>query len=167
MMKVNFNGRLENFCQAGKMENMVYDEMVEYADSYNSDCVSMYVDLYKCAKISKRNNHILEHIYSIIIDEDTFKYPYEIIRDFKEVISLTDFLDEKDEDKFDDICRKILNFFRKQYRDSIWGNGQNGTAPYASIVASSMELTEVAEIIISTDMRNLRSYQMALSVLGS
>ena len=161
------NGMFERFCQTTNQENMVYDEMVEYADFCNPDCVGIYVDLYKCANTPEQHKHVLEHILSFVIDEDTFTYHDEIIQNLREIVSLVDCLDEKDDDMFDAICMKVLNFFRNQYQSSVWETGQYGHVPEASIAESSKELIEVAEIIISTDMHNMRSYRMALSVLGA
>ena len=162
-----FSTTLENFCQARNLENMAYDDMVEYADSYLYHDIDAYVALYKSANTPWQRKHALEHIYSII-DDDTFMYHDELIQNLKKIVFLgEEFLDEKDETKFDAICGKILNFYRNQFQSSVWCIGQVGSIPDVPIETSSKELQEVAEIIISTDMRNLESYQMALAILGA
>ena len=164
---------LERFDQAKSksLRSTIYDAMVEYANSYHPGytCydMDMYIALYKRAKTSKERKHVLEHIYSIITD-DAFQYHDELIQNFKEFIQINEFLNEKDVEKFDAICMKALDFFVKQKKESEFEAfvGQADFIPDMPLRNAYAELKEVAEIIVSTGMPNLKSYQKAQLVLG-
>ena len=173
-MQNYFNDLLVGFEQAksSAVRSTIYDAMVEYADSYHPGytCydMDMYVALYKCAKTSKERKHVLEHIYSIIAD-DSFQYHDELIQNLKEFTQMKDFLNEKDVEEFDAICMEALNFFEKQKKESEFETfaGQSDFIPDVPLWKAYGELKEVAEIIVSTDMHNLESYQNARIVLGN
>ena len=150
---------------------IIYDAMVEYADSYHPGytCydMDMYIALYKCANTSKDRKHVLEHIYSIIAD-DSYQYHDELIQNFKEFTQIKEFLNEKDVEEFDAICMEALDFFEKQKKESEFETfaGQADFIPDVPLWKAYEELKEVAEIIVSTGMHNLESYQNAELVLG-
>ena len=167
-----FRDLLECFYQAnGTMKNTIYDEMVEYADSYHPGYVcydmDMYVALYKCAKTNKQREHVLEHI-SDIVDDDSFQFHDELIKNLKEFTLMKEFLNENDAEKFDAICMQVLDFFKKQKKESEFEAfaGQSDFIPDVPVWKANGELKEVAEIIVSTDMRGMESYREALVVLG-
>jgi len=172
-MQNYFKNLLERFYQAKSdaVKSTIYDAMVEYADSYHPgySCydMDMYVALYKCAKTSKERKHALEHIYSIIAD-DSFQYHDELIDNFKEFVSMKEYLNEKDVEEFDAICMEALDFFEKQKKESEFETfaGQADFIPDVPLWKAYEELKEVAEIIVSTGMHNLESYQNAQLVLG-
>lgn len=155
-------------CQANgtSVKNTDYEKMLEYADAYLYDDIKVYIVLYKCANTQWQRNRIMKHIQNIIVNTDSIQFSDDLIEKFREFVSLKDFLDERDEETFDIICMNVLNFFRNQFQDSIWGIGHYDSIPEFSIVESSEELREVAELIISTDMR-MTSYQMAVEALGA
>ena len=168
-----FEELLETFYQANNdaVRSIIFEEMEEYAYSYRPDytCydMDMYIALYKCAKTSQQRKHVLEHIRSII-DEDAFQYHDELIQNFKEFIQMKEFLNENDVEEFDAICMKALDFFEKQKKESEYETfaGQADFIPDVPLWKAREELKEVAEIIVSTDMHNLESYQACASVLG-
>lgn len=165
---LKFLTKLDGFYQANgqSVKNTDYDEMMEYADSYACDDIEMYVALYRCANTHWQRNRVLKHIHNIIIDTDSVECGEDLIQKFKEFVSLKDYLDERDEEKFDSICMKVIDFFINRFQNSVWRLGRSNSAPETSILESSEELKEVAEIIISTDMR-MESYQVALQVMGA
>ena len=168
-----FRNLLVGFEQADNsaVKNTIYDAMVEYADSYHPGytCydMDMYVALYKCAKTSKERRHALEHIQNIIVD-DSYQYHDELIQNLKEFTQIKEFLNEKDVEEFDAICMKALDFFEKQKKESEFETfaGQADFIPDVPLLKAYEELKEAAEIIVSTDMHNLESYQNAQLVLG-
>jgi len=172
-MTKDFASLLDGFSQANNevVKSTIYDAMVEYADSYHPGytCydMDMYVALYKCAKTSKERKHALEHIYSIIAD-DSYQYHDELIQNFKEFTQIREFLNEKDVEEFDAICMEALDFFEKQKKESEFETfaGQSDFIPDVPLWKAYEELKEVAEIIVSTGMHNLESYQNAQLVLG-
>ena len=172
-MTKDFASLLDGFFQANNevVKSTIYDAMVEYADSYHPGytCydMDMYVALYKCAKTSKERKHALEHIYSIIAD-DSYQYHDELIQNFKEFTQIREFLNEKDVEEFDAICMEALDFFEKQKKESEFETfaGQSDFIPDVPLWKAYEELKEVAEIIVSTGMHNLESYQNAQLVLG-
>lgn len=168
-----FNELLERFYQASNdaEKSEIYDAMEEYAYSFRRDysCydADMYVALYKCAKTSEQRNRALNHIQDII-DEDAFQYHDELIENLRQFVSIIDSLKEEDEKKFDTICMKAFDFFDKQLQ---WSYdqamcGQADFIPDVPLGVAERERREVAEIIASTGMRNLESYQACASVLG-
>ena len=168
-----FSNLLECFNQASNdvVRNIIFEEMEEYAYSYRPDytCydMDMYVALYKCAKTSQQRKHVLEHIQSIV-DEDAFQSHEELIENLRQFVSITGSLKEEDEKEFDTICMQAFDFFDKQLQ---WSYdqamcGQADFIPDVPLGVAERERREVAEIIVSTDMRNLESYQAAASVLG-
>ena len=172
-MEKYFNDLLVGFQQAKSdaVKSTIYDAMVEYADSYHPDYIcydmNMYVSLYKCAKTSRQRKQVLERIYSIIAD-DSFQYHDELIQNFKEFTLIKEFLNEKDVEEFEAICMKALDFFEKKKKESEFETfaGQADFIPDVPLWKAYQELNEVAEIIVSTDMHNLESYQDAQLVLG-
>ena len=173
-MTKHFASLLDGFFQANNdaVRSVIFEEMEEYAYSYRPDytCydMDMYVALYKCAKTSKQRKHVLEHIYSIIAD-DSFQYHGELIQNLKEFTQMKDFLNEKDVEEFDVICMEALDFFEKKKKESEFETfaGQADFIPDVPLCEAYGELKEVAEIIVSTDMHNLESYQNAQLVLGN
>lgn len=171
-MEKYFKDLLERFYQADSdtVKNKIYDEMLEYADSYHPgyECydMDMYVALYKCAKTKKQRRHALGHIQDIIID-DAFQFTDEIIENFKEFVLMAEFLDENDEEEFDSLCNQVLNFFAKRKKESEFEAfaGQAGFIPEVSVWKSNSQLEEVAEIIVGINMHN-ESYRKALLILG-
>ena len=172
-MEKFFQDLLVGFEQAKSraVRNTIYDAMVEYADSYHDGytCydMDMYVALYKCARTNRQRKHVLKHIQSIITD-DSFQYHDELIDNFKEFISMKEFLNEKDAEVFDALCKKILDFFEKQKEESEFEAraGQSDFIPDVPVWKADEELREVAEILVGTDMHNLESYQRAREILG-
>lgn len=171
-MNTCFLEMLEHFNQAqdDAERSKIYDEMEEYAYSYRPDysCydVDMYVALYKCAKTNQQREHALVHIQDII-DDGALNHE-ELIENLKQFVSIKDSLKEEDEEKFDTICMKAFNFFDKEL---VWAYdqamcGQADFYPDVPLGVTEREREEVSEIIVSTDMRNLESYQAASSVLG-
>ena len=164
---------LERFYQANDdaVKSKIYDEMVEYANSYQPGytCydIDMYVALYKCAKTSQQRKQALEHIQNII-DDDAFQTHEELIENLRQFVAMKDSLKEEDEEKFDTICMKAFDFFDKQlawsYDQAMCG--QADFIPDVPLGIAEREREEVSEIIVSTDMRNLESYQAASLVLG-
>lgn len=172
-MEKEFRSLLERFNQANSssVKNTIYDAMVEYADSYHPGytCydMDMYVALYKCARTNKQRKHVLNHIQDIIAD-DSFQFHDELIKNLKEFTLMKEFLNENDAEKFDAICRQVLDFFKKQKKESEFEAfaGQSDFIPDVPVWKANEELKEVAEIIVSTDMRGMESYREALVVLG-
>jgi len=172
-MSTYFNELLERFYQANTEEekNTIYGEMEGYAYSFRRDysCydVDMYVALYKCAKTDEQREHALQNIQDVI-DEDAFQSHEELIENLRQFVSIIGSLKEEDEGKFDTICMQAFDFFDKQLQ---WSYdqamcGQADFIPDAPLGVAERERREVAEIIASTGMRNLESYQAAASVLG-
>ena len=127
----------------------------------------MYVALYKCAVSPQQRKNALERAYSIIID-DTYQDHDDLISNFSEFVSLAESLDEEDKTEFDIICMTELDFFQKELK---WANdqvkcGQADFGADVSIPNAVNELKEVAELIISTGMSDLESYQEAVKLLG-
>ena len=172
-MEHYFKNLLVSFEQASSnaVKNTIYDAMVEYADSYHDGytCydMDMYVALYKCARTKKQRKHALKHIQSIIKD-DSFQYHDELIDNFKEFVSMKECLKENDVETFDAICMEALDFFETQKKESEFASfaGQSDFIPDVPLWKADEELKEVAEVIVSTDMHNLESYQNAQLVLG-
>lgn len=172
-MNTKFNELLERFYQATTEaeKNTIYGEMEGYAYSFRRDysCydVDMYVVLYKCAKTDEQREHALQNIQDVI-DEDAFQTHEELIENLRQFVSITGSLKEEDEKKFDTICMQAFDFFDKQLQ---WSYdqamcGQADFIPDVPLGVAERERREVAEIIASTGMRNLESYQAAASVLG-
>ena len=172
-MNSKFEKLLDRFYQATTEaeKNTIYGEMEGYAYSFRRDysCydVDMYVALYKCAKTDEQREHALQNIQDVI-DEDAFQYHDELIENLRQFVSIIDSLKEEDEKKFDTICMQAFDFFDKQlqwsYNQAMCG--QAGFIPDVPLGVAERERREVAEIIASTGMRNLESYQAAASVLG-
>ena len=173
-MQNYFADLLEQFNQADNhsVKNTIYDAMVEYADSYHPGytCydMDMFVALYKCARTNKQRKHALKHIQGIIVD-DSYQYHDELIKNFKEFTLIKEFLNENDVEEFDAICMKALDFFEQKKKESEFETfaGQSDFIPDVPLWKAYGELKEVAEIIVSTDMHNLESYQNARIVLGN
>lgn len=150
---------------------IIYDAMVEYANSYHPGytCydMDMYVALYKCANTNLERRRALEHIQSIIVD-DSYQLHEELIQNLKEFTQIKEFLNDNDVEKFDAICMEALDFFEKQKKESEFEAfaGQADFIPDVPLWQADKELKEVAEIIVSTGMNNLESYQNAQEVLG-
>ena len=172
-MSTYFNELLERFYQASNdaEKSEIYDAMEEYAYSFRRDysCydVDMYVALYKCAKTDEQREHALQNIQDVI-DEDAFQSHEELIENLRQFVSIIGSLKEEDEGKFDTICMQAFDFFDKQLQ---WSydqamSGQADFIPDVPLGVAERERREVAEIIASTGMRNLESYQAAASVLG-
>ena len=162
---------LEHFYQAqdDAERSKIYDEMEEYAYSYRPDysCydVDMYVALYKCANTNQQREHALAHIQDVI-DDGALNHE-ELIENLRQFVSIKDSLREEDEEKFDTICMKAFDFFDKEL---VWAHdlamrGQADFYPDVPLGVTEREREEVSKIIVSTDMRNLESYQAASSVL--
>lgn len=172
-MQNYFADLLEQFNQADNrsVKNTIYDAMVEYADSYHPGytCydMDMFVALYKCARRNKQRKHALKHIQGIIVD-DSYQYHDELIKNFKEFTLIKEFLNENDEEVFDATCEEFLDFFIKQKEESEFeaGAGQGDFIPDVPVWKAHEELKDVAEIIVGTDMRGMKSYRKALKVLG-
>ena len=172
-MNTKFKSLLETISLAKNdvVRNIIFEEMEEYAYSYRPDytCydMDMYVALYKCAKTSQQRKHVLEHIQSIIVD-NAFQYYDELIQNFKDFIQMREFLNENDVEEFDAICKKALDFFERQKKESEFETfaGQADFIPDVPLWKAYEELKEVAEIIVSTGMHNLESYHNAQIVLG-
>ena len=166
-MNTKFNELLERFYQATTEaeKNTIYGEMEGYAYSFRRD-YSCY-DVYKCAKTDEQREHALQNIQDVI-DEDAFQTHEELIENLRQFVSITGSLKEEDEKKFDTICMQAFDFFDKQLQ---WSYdqamcGQADFIPDVPLGVAERERREVAEIIASTGMRNLESYQAAASVLG-
>ena len=164
---------LETFYQANNdaVRSVIFEEMEEYAYSYRPDytCydMDMYVALYKCAKTDEQREHALQNIQDVI-DEDAFQSHEELIENLRQFVSIIGSLKEEDEKKFDTICMQAFDFFDKQLQ---WSYdqamcGQADFIPDVPLGVAERERREVAEIIASTGMRNLESYQACASVLG-
>jgi len=172
-MQNYFADLLEQFNQADNrsVKNTIYDAMVEYADSYHPGytCydMDMFVALYKCARTNKQRKHALKHIQDIIVD-DSYQYHDELIKNFKEFTLMKEFLNERDEEVFDALCKEVLDFFVKQKEESEFeaGAGQGDFVPDVPVWKAHQELKEVAEILVGTDMHDLESYEMAVEILG-
>ena len=171
-MNAKFNELLDRFYQASSStkKNEIYDEMVEYADSYHDGYVcydmAMYVALYKYAKTSKQRKHALEHIQDIIID-DSYQFSDELIENFKEFTHISEFLNEKDEEVFDALCMKVLNFFGNRKKESEFEAFAEhyDIASEIPVWGSNAQLKEVAEIVVGANMHN-ESYVIAQTILG-
>lgn len=167
-----FEKMLERFYQANSEteKNTIYDEMVEYADSYHDGYVcydmDIYVALYKCARTSRQRKHALEHIQDIIID-DSYQFSDELIENFKEFTHISEFLNEKDEEVFDALCMKVLNFFGNRKKESEFEAFAEhyDIASEIPVWGSNAQLKEVAEIVVGANMHNA-SYHMAQTILG-
>jgi len=172
-MQNYFKNLVDGYNQAENdvVKSTIYDAMVEYANSYHLGytCydMDMYVVLYKYAKTSNERKRVLEHIYSIIADN--FLYHDELIQNFKEFTQIKEFLNENDVEEFDAICMKALDFFEQKKKESEFETfaGQSDFIPDVPLCKACEELKEIAEIIVSTDMRNLESYQEAINILAS
>lgn len=171
-MTVYFKDLVDGYNQVKNetSKTVIYDAMVKYAYSYHPGYVcydmDMYVALYKCAKTSEQRKRVMEHIYDIVADD--FQYRDELIQNFKEFTQMKEFLNENDVEEFDVICIKALDFFEKQKKESEFETfaGQADFIPNVPLSKAREELKEVAEIIVSTGMNNLESYQNAQLVLG-
>ncbi len=171
-MNAKFNELLDRFYQASSStkKNEIYDEMVEYADSYHDGYVcydmDMYVALYKCAKTLKQRKHALEHIQDIIID-DSCQFSDELIENFKEFTHISEFLNEKDEEVFDALCMKVLNFFGNRKKESEFEAFAEhyDIASEIPVWGSNAQLKEVAKIVVGANMHN-GSYAVAQTILG-
>ena len=171
-MENYFKNLLEQFNQAnnGSVKNTIYDAMVEYAGSYHPGytCydMDMYIALYRYAKTFEQRKRVMEHIYDIVADD--FQYRDELIKNFKEFTLIKEFLNENDEEVFDATCEEFLDFFIKQKEESEFeaGAGQGDFIPDVPVWKAHEELKDVAEIIVGTDMRGMKSYRNALKVLG-
>ena len=144
--------------------------MVKYTQEYHPGYVcydmDMYTALYKCAMTSEQRNEALDKVDSIITD-DCYQSHDEIISNFREFLSLKDFIHEKDILYFDDICSDELDFFKKQL-EWVRDQAKCGQADFGcdvSIPEAKKELKEIAELIVFTDMTNLKSYKEASKVL--
>lgn len=160
-----------NQAKSDAVKGAIYGAMVEYANSYHLGytCydMDMYAALYKYAKTSDERKPVLEHIYGIIADD--FLYHDELIQNFKEFTQIKEFLNENDVEEFDAICMKALDFFEQKKKESEFETfaGQSDFIPDVPLCKACEELKEIAEIIVSTDMRNLESYQEAINIFAS
>ena len=149
---------------------IIYDAMVNYASEYHPGYVcydmDMYVALYKCAIMRHQCEHALKKIREIITDD--FIGNDELISNFEQFILIKDSLMELDVDEFDNLCMMELLFFKKQFDESIFeGNaGMNDFIPPIPVDEAESNLKKVAQLIVSTDMPNLKSYQAALKSLA-
>lgn len=172
-MNSKFEKLLEHFYQAttDAEKNTIYGEMEGYAYSFRRDysCydVDMYVALYKCAMVPYQRKNALNHISSIIADD--YIGHEELIDNFKEFVSMDEFLKDEDKDEFDILCMTELDFFKKELK---WAEAQVncGQADFGvdvCIPKAVNELKGVAGLIVSTGMLDLESYQEAVKVLNS
>ncbi len=174
-MREYFKELLDGFrsTNSSAVKSAIYNEMLMVVDSYCKNVrygcydMFMYVALYKCAVSPQQRKNALERAYSIIID-DTYQDHDDLISNFSEFVSLAESLDEEDKTEFDIICVKELDFFQKELK---WANdqvkcGQADFGADVSIPNAVNELKEVAELIISTGMSDLESYQEAVKLLG-
>lgn len=150
---------------------IIYEAMVRYASEYHPGYVcydmDMYVALYKCAMTPYQRKNALNHISSIINDD--YIGHEELIDNFKEFISMDEFLKDEDKDEFDILCMTELDFFKKELK---WAEAQVncGQADFGadvSITKAVNELKRVAGLIVSTRMSDLESYQEAVKVLNT
>lgn len=167
-----FKNLVDGYRQANNetVKNILYDAMVKYTNEYHPgyECydMGMYVALYKYAATPEQRKEALGKADSIVID-DSYQSHDEIISNFREFISLKDFIHEEDIVQFDDICKKALNFFDKEL---VWVRdqakcGHADFGPDVSIPNAERELKEIAGLIVFTGMSNLNSYQEASQVL--
>lgn len=159
-----FKDLVDGYNQASSdaVKNAIYDAMVKYSGEYHPDYVcydmDMYVALYKYATTSEQREHALNEIYGII--DDDFIGHKGLINNFKEFISMKEFLNEENKTEFDYLCMTELDFFKKA---SEWT--PKCGYPYVSIDKTEGERKEIAEVIVSTGMSDLESYHEALEVL--
>lgn len=174
-MENYFKSLLEGYNNPANNEtvkSVINDAIEEYAYSYQPGytCydMDMYVALYKYGKTPQQRKRALEHIQDII-DDDSYQYHDELIKNLREFTLIKDSLREEDEDSFDAICTKSLDFFKKELQWSLTQAkcGQADFIPDVPVWKASEELKEVAQIIVGTDMHNLQSYQSAREVLGA
>ena len=150
---------------------IIYEAMEKYASEYHPGYVcydmDMYVALYKCAMVPYQRKNALNHISSIIADD--YIGHEELIDNFKEFVSMDEFLKDEDKDEFDILCMTELDFFKKELK---WAEAQVncGQADFGvdvCIPKAVNELKGVAGLIVSTGMLDLESYQEAVKVLNS
>lgn len=166
-----FKDLVDGYNQASSdaVKNAIYDAMVKYSGEYHPDYVcydmDMYVALYKYATTSEQREHALNEIYGII--DDDFIGHKGLINNFREFISMKEFLKEENKTEFDYLCMTELDFFKKalEWARALAKCGQADFYPDAPIDETKGELKEIVELIVSTGMSDLESYQEALEVL--
>jgi len=158
-----------NQASSNVVKNTIYDAMVKYAGEYHPGYVcydmDMYVALYKYATTSDQRKHALNEIYGII--DDDFIGHRELIDNFKEFISMKEFLNGENKTEFDFLCMTELDFFKKALKWSLDQAkcGQADFYPDVPVSETEGELKKIAELIVSTGMSDLESYHEALEVL--
>lgn len=149
---------------------VLYNLMKEHAYSYQPGYVcydmDMYVALYKCAKTSQDRERALEHMFSIMGD-NAFQSYEELLQNFREFISLKKSLKGENKEDFDIVCLEALDVFKKNLKWSrdLANCGQADFYPDVPICETENKLNQVADLIVSTDMSDLESYQEALEIL--
>lgn len=82
---------------------------------------------------------------------------------------MKEFLNEDDVIEFDAICMEALDFFEKKMKESEFEAfaGQSDFIPEVPLWEAENELKKVAELVVSTGMSDLESYQEAVKVLNT
>ena len=166
-----FENLVKGYDQAGDgvVKLIIYDAMLKYASEYHPGYVcydmDMYVAIYKCATNSGQREYALNHISSII-DDDYIGHE-ELMNNFREFISMKEFLKDEDKCNFDRLCMKELNYFNASLERTkgLAKCGQADSYLDALISKTESELKKIAELIVSTGMSEMVSYQEALKIL--
>ena len=175
-MRENLEELLDGFhsTNSSAVKSAIYNEMLMKVNSHCKNArygcydMFMYVALYKCAVLPQQRKHALEQMYSIIID-DTYQNHSELIQNLEEFTQMKEFLNEDDVIEFDAICMEALDFFEKKMKESEFEAfaGQSDFIPEVPLWEAENELKKVAELVVSTGMSDLESYQEAVKVLNT
>jgi len=165
-----FKGLVESYNSTSNeaVRGIIYDAMMRYTKEYHPGYVcydmDMYVALYKYATTPAQRKYVLNHICSII--DDDFIGEDELVSNFKEFAPvMKDFLHKDDVFEFDALCTIELSFFMNLLEESKNPKRHHVIPPLPVDVVEGY-LKEVAEAVLSTNMKDLESYEMALKILS-
>ena len=151
-----------NSAKSEFLKSIIYDAMLGYVEEYHEGYVyydmDMYVALYKCSTTPGQRTFALKQMDEIIVDD--YIYTDGLIENFKAFVSLKDFLNVDDVVEFDILCMKELNFFKARFDATV-----SGEKNYVSVGEAKEELKDVAQLIVSTGMFDMGSYQLASRIL--
>jgi len=162
-----FKELYEGYCSSttNSVKGVLYDAMVNYANvcrvGYAYYDMDMYTALYRVVESPEHRKTVLKRISEIINDGALYKD--ELIKNFKEFISLNSVLKDDDIDEFDTICSKALDYFRKILDESEFEAkaGMADFIPEIPVNVAKGYLKEIAAPIIETAREDLKSFKQA------
>ena len=149
------------------VKRVIYNDMLRFEKEADPHVVcydmDLYVMLYKYATTSFQRKYALDHISGII--DDDYLGEDGILFNFEDFIPMKDFLHKDDVERFDCLCKAVLDYFLDLVEEALRPK-QHHVVPLDSIGVLKGHLRKVAEAVKSTEMKELESYKLACNILA-